>query len=103
MNVCSVHRGSFSGAACAGLQPPVFLNAGLFEWSIQHQDGTTDNSAQLRQVSEEDRKWFLEALESQQEDLVKRMKTIKTALDDRDDSEEQVLQLCRHCASLPLL
>ena len=67
------------------------LPAGLFEWSILHNDGTRDNSTQLRQVPEEDRKWFLEAMESQQEDLVKRMKTIKAALDDRDDSEEQVL------------
>ena len=44
----------------------------------------------MRQVSEEERKWFMEAMESQQEDLVKRMKTIKVALDEKDDADEQV-------------
>ena len=58
----------------------------------------------MRPVSEEERKWFMEAMESQQEDLVKRMKNIKVALDEKDDADEQVLQvLHRHnlCIAAP--
>ena len=47
----------------------------------------------MRPVSEEERKWFMEAMEAQQEDLVKRMKNIKVALDEKDDADEQVLQV----------
>jgi hypothetical protein len=37
----------------------------------------------------------MQAMEEQQVDLVKRMKTIKSALDERDDTDEQVLCDCR--------
>ncbi|BDA45863.1 probable Hsp70 nucleotide exchange factor FES1 at N-terminal half [Coccomyxa sp. Obi] len=62
---------------------------GLFEWSIQQQDHSTDPSTR-RQITEEDRKWFMEAMQSQTEDVTKRLRGIKGALDDKDDSDAQV-------------
>ena len=74
------------------LEAPYGPYTGLFEWSIKQQgDGTHREPSSVRQVSEEERKWFTEAMESQQEDLVKRMKNIKVALDEKDDADEQVL------------
>ena len=34
---------------------------GLFEWSMQYQDGT--KPSEFKQMSEEDRKWLTEALQ----------------------------------------
>lgn len=65
------------------------LRTGLFEWSIQQQEGSTDPSAR-RQISEEDRKWFMEAMDSQTVNISKRLCDIKQTLDDKDDSDEQV-------------
>ncbi|KAK9057777.1 hypothetical protein SSX86_022615 [Deinandra increscens subsp. villosa] len=45
---------------------------GLLKWSIAHSDGTGNP----RNLSEEDRKWFMEAMQAQTVDVVKRMKEI---------------------------
>ncbi|KMT11049.1 hypothetical protein BVRB_5g111390 [Beta vulgaris subsp. vulgaris] len=45
---------------------------GLLKWSLSHSDGTQPP----RHLSDEDRKWFMEALQSQTIDVVKRMKDI---------------------------
>ncbi|KAL8197773.1 hypothetical protein R6Q57_024214 [Mikania cordata] len=45
---------------------------GLLKWSIAHSDGTGNP----RNLSEEDRKWFMEAMQAQTIDVVKRMKEI---------------------------
>ncbi|CAI8600881.1 unnamed protein product [Vicia faba] len=45
---------------------------GLLKWSIANSDGTRPN----RELSEEDRKWFMEAMQAQTVDVVKRMKEI---------------------------
>uniref|UniRef100_A0A1J3K956 Hsp70 nucleotide exchange factor FES1 n=1 Tax=Noccaea caerulescens TaxID=107243 RepID=A0A1J3K956_NOCCA len=56
---------------------------GLLKWSLSHADGTR----QPRQLSEEDRKWFMEAMQSQTVDVVKRMKEITLVM----QTPEQVL------------
>ncbi|KAL2320076.1 hypothetical protein Fmac_029045 [Flemingia macrophylla] len=45
---------------------------GLLKWSIANSDGTRP----ARNLSEEDRKWFMEAMQAQTVDVVKRMKEI---------------------------
>ncbi|KAJ6865094.1 hypothetical protein NC651_035608 [Populus alba x Populus x berolinensis] len=45
---------------------------GLLKWSLAHSDGTAPN----RNLSEEDRRWFTEAMQSQSVDVIKRMKEI---------------------------
>ncbi|KAI3447708.1 hypothetical protein Pfo_004373 [Paulownia fortunei] len=45
---------------------------GLLKWSLSHSDGT-DSS---RTLSEEDRRWFMEAMQAQSVDVIKRMKEI---------------------------
>ncbi|KAK9904287.1 hypothetical protein WJX75_008419 [Coccomyxa subellipsoidea] len=62
---------------------------GLFEWSIQQQEGSTDPAAR-RHVTPEDRKWFMEAMGAHTQDVSKRLRDIKGALDDKDDSDAQV-------------
>ncbi|KAJ6331642.1 hypothetical protein OIU76_010098 [Salix suchowensis] len=57
---------------------------GLLKWSLAHSDGTSSN----RNLSEEDRKWFLEAMQSQSVDVVKRMKEITLVM----QTPEQVLE-----------
>ncbi|CAN8259967.1 unnamed protein product [Cochlearia groenlandica] len=57
---------------------------GLLKWSLSHADGTRPN----RQLSEEDRKWFMEAMQSQTVDVVKRMKEITLVM----QTPEQVLE-----------
>lgn len=64
-------------------------HAGLFEWSIQQQEGSTDPAAR-RHVTPEDRKWFMEAMGAHTQDVSKRLRDIKGALDDKDDSDAQV-------------
>ncbi|CAD5330567.1 unnamed protein product [Arabidopsis thaliana] len=49
---------------------------GLLKWSLSHSDGTRPT----RQLSEEDRKWFAEAMQSQTVDVVKRLKEITQVL-----------------------
>nr|AAM63079.1 unknown [Arabidopsis thaliana] len=56
---------------------------GLLKWSLSHADGTRPT----RQLSEEDRKWFMEAMQSQTVDVVKRMKEITLVM----QTPEQVL------------
>lgn len=45
---------------------------GLLKWSIAHSDGTRPP----RNLSEEDRRWFMEAMQTQSVDVMKRMKEI---------------------------
>ncbi|XP_077238966.1 fes1C [Tasmannia lanceolata] len=45
---------------------------GLLKWSLGHSDGTQPT----RNLSEEDRKWFMEAMEAQTLNVIKRMKEI---------------------------
>ncbi|KAM5570687.1 hsp70 nucleotide exchange factor fes1 [Rosa sericea] len=49
---------------------------GLLKWSLAHSDGTGPN----RSLSEEDRKWFMEAMQEQTFDVVKRMKEISLVM-----------------------
>uniref|UniRef100_A0A0C9S4L9 TSA: Wollemia nobilis Ref_Wollemi_Transcript_24998_1838 transcribed RNA sequence n=1 Tax=Wollemia nobilis TaxID=56998 RepID=A0A0C9S4L9_9CONI len=49
---------------------------GLLKWSLSHADGT----GSARQLSEEDRRWFMEAMQAQTVDVVKRMKEITTIM-----------------------
>ena len=64
---------------------------GLFEWSIKNQDtNKTSDAHQPRQVSEEDRIWFQEAMEAHTEDIYKRLRGIKDALESKADVPEDV-------------
>ncbi len=66
-------------------------HTGLFEWSIKNQDTNKPSDAhQPRQVSEEDRKWFQEAMEAHTEDIYKRLRGIKGALESKADVPEDV-------------
>ncbi|CAN8269523.1 unnamed protein product [Cochlearia groenlandica] len=56
---------------------------GLLKWSLSHADGTRPT----RKLSEEERKWFMEAMQSQTVDVVKRMKEITLVM----QTPEQVL------------
>ncbi|KAG9454617.1 hypothetical protein H6P81_007521 [Aristolochia fimbriata] len=57
---------------------------GLLKWSIANSDGTRS----ARQLSEEDRRWFMEAMESQTVDVIKRMKEITLVM----QTPQQVLE-----------
>ncbi|KAJ9694742.1 hypothetical protein PVL29_010291 [Vitis rotundifolia] len=57
---------------------------GLLKWSLAHSDGTRPP----RNLSEEDRKWFMEAMQAQSVDVVKRMKEITLVM----QTPEQVLE-----------
>ncbi|KAI5561098.1 hypothetical protein BDE02_16G091200 [Populus trichocarpa] len=57
---------------------------GLLKWSLAHSDGTAPN----RNLSEEDRRWFTEAMQSQSVDVIKRMKEITLVM----QTPEQVLE-----------
>ncbi|XP_021289345.1 uncharacterized protein LOC110420386 [Herrania umbratica] len=57
---------------------------GLLKWSIAHSDGTRPT----RNLSEEDRRWFMEAMQSQSVDVIKRMKEITLVM----QTPEQVLE-----------
>ncbi|TKY63344.1 Hsp70-binding protein 1 [Spatholobus suberectus] len=57
---------------------------GLLKWSIAHSDGTRPT----RNLSEEDRRWFMEAMQAQTIDVVKRMKEITLVM----QTPEQVLK-----------
>ncbi|XP_076958018.1 hsp70 nucleotide exchange factor FES1-like [Bidens hawaiensis] len=54
---------------------------GLLKWSIAHSDGTGNP----RNLSEEDRKWFMEAMQAQTIDVVKRMKEITQVMQTPDN------------------
>ncbi|PHU01542.1 hypothetical protein BC332_31329 [Capsicum chinense] len=58
---------------------------GLLKWSLSHADGTNPPP---RNLSEEDRKWFMEAMQAQTVDVVKRMKEITLVM----QTPEQVLE-----------
>lgn len=57
---------------------------GLLKWSLAHADGT----GSARTLSEEDRKFFMEAMQSQTVDVVRRMKEITLVM----QTPEQVLE-----------
>ncbi|KAI9154530.1 hypothetical protein LWI28_027573 [Acer negundo] len=57
---------------------------GLLKWSIANSDGTQGP----RNLSEEDRRWFMEAMQSQTVDVIKRMKEITLVM----QTPEQVLE-----------
>ncbi|KAM7531883.1 hypothetical protein LguiB_035293 [Lonicera macranthoides] len=57
---------------------------GLLKWSLAHSDGTGSS----RNLSEEDKKWFMEAMQAQSIDVIKRMKEITLVM----QTPEQVLQ-----------
>ncbi|KAH7553717.1 hypothetical protein JRO89_XS12G0046600 [Xanthoceras sorbifolium] len=57
---------------------------GLLKWSLAHSDGTQ----RPRNLSEEDRRWFMEAMQAQSVDVVKRMKEITLVM----QTPEQVLE-----------
>ncbi|XP_058215194.1 hsp70 nucleotide exchange factor FES1-like isoform X2 [Rhododendron vialii] len=57
---------------------------GLLKWSLANSDGTRPS----RNLSEEDRKWFMEAMQSQTLDVIKRMKEITLVM----QTPEQVLE-----------
>lgn len=57
---------------------------GLLKWSLAHSDGTRPN----RNLSEEDRRWFTEAMQSQTVDVIRRMKEITLVM----QTPEQVLE-----------
>lgn len=57
---------------------------GLFKWSVAHSDGT----GSTRNLSEEDRRWFMEAMQAQTVDVIKRMKEITLVM----QTPEQVLE-----------
>ncbi|CAN0906822.1 Hsp70 nucleotide exchange factor FES1 [Linum grandiflorum] len=54
---------------------------GLLKWSLSHSDGTGTN----RNLSEEDKKWFMEAMQAQTVDVVKRMKEITLVMQTPED------------------
>ncbi|KAL5709525.1 hypothetical protein ACHQM5_020205 [Ranunculus cassubicifolius] len=49
---------------------------GLLKWSLSHADGTQPP----RNLSDKDRKWFMEAMQGQTIDIIKRMKEITTVM-----------------------
>ncbi|XP_060201967.1 uncharacterized protein LOC132630404 [Lycium barbarum] len=57
---------------------------GLLKWSLSHADATNPP----RNLSEEDRRWFMEAMQSQTVDVIKRMKEITLVM----QTPEQVLE-----------
>lgn len=57
---------------------------GLLKWSLAHSDGTPPP----RNLSEEDRRWFMEAMQAQTVDVIKRMKDITLVM----QTPEQVLE-----------
>uniref|UniRef100_A0A0D9W0U4 TOG domain-containing protein n=1 Tax=Leersia perrieri TaxID=77586 RepID=A0A0D9W0U4_9ORYZ len=54
---------------------------GLLKWSLAHGDGTT----KPRALSEEDKKWFMEAMQANTINVVKRMKEITRVMKTPDD------------------
>ncbi|XP_062214133.1 uncharacterized protein LOC133915122 [Phragmites australis] len=54
---------------------------GLLKWSLAHADGT----APPRVLSEEDKKWFMEAMQTNTVDVVKRMKEITRVMKTPED------------------
>ncbi|KAJ1389989.1 TOG domain [Sesbania bispinosa] len=82
---------------------------GLLKWSIAHSDGTRPT----RNLSEEDRRWFMEAMQAQTMDVVKRMKEItlvmqtpQQVLEDQGvtpaDIEEMLDELQEHVESIDM-
>ncbi|KAL6987650.1 hypothetical protein U1Q18_013397 [Sarracenia purpurea var. burkii] len=57
---------------------------GLLKWSLSHSDGTRPT----RNLSEEDKRWFMEAMQAQTMDVIKRMKEITLVM----QTPEQVLE-----------
>ncbi|KAJ1685860.1 hypothetical protein LUZ63_017250 [Rhynchospora breviuscula] len=54
---------------------------GLLKWSLANSDGTQP----ARQLTDEDRRWFMEAMQAQTVDVVRRMKEITLVMSTPDD------------------
>ncbi|KAF9595542.1 hypothetical protein IFM89_000630 [Coptis chinensis] len=83
---------------------------GLLKWSLAHSDGTTKPPQNL---SEEERRWFMEAMQSQAVDVIKRMKEITLVMQTPDkvleeqgvtsqDIEELLDELQEHVESIDM-
>ncbi|KAJ7538512.1 hypothetical protein O6H91_11G051900 [Diphasiastrum complanatum] len=74
---------------------------GLLKWSLAHSEG----GQPAHQLSEEDRKWFMEAMQANTRDVIKRMKEISLVMNTpRQTLEEQGLleELQEHVESLDM-
>ncbi|KAI5072152.1 hypothetical protein GOP47_0012258 [Adiantum capillus-veneris] len=82
---------------------------GLLKWSLSHSDGTSS----ARQLSDEDRKWFMEAMQGQTLDVIRRMKEISTVMNvpadvlqaqgvTDDDLEAMLEELQSHVESIDM-
>ncbi|BBN08732.1 hsp70-interacting protein [Marchantia polymorpha subsp. ruderalis] len=82
---------------------------GLLKWSLAHADGT----GVPRQISEEEKKWFHEAMQNQTIDVIRRMKEITTVmnmpqqvLDDQgvtaEELEKMLEELQEHVESIDM-
>ncbi|RWW14323.1 hypothetical protein GW17_00021920 [Ensete ventricosum] len=58
---------------------------GLLRWSLSHADGIRPARILRYCVSEEDRKWLVEALQAQTLDVAKRMKEIQLVMSITED------------------
>lgn len=66
---------------------------GLLKWSLRHTDGTS--SEPRRQITEEERRWFYEAVASQVEDEGERLKQNLLVLSQSHDGEIQGITIGR--------
>lgn len=82
---------------------------GLLKWSLSHADGTRPP----RNLSEEDRRWFMEAMQSQTVDVIRRMKEITLVMQTPDqvlesqgvtpqDLEDMLDELQEHVESIDM-
>lgn len=82
---------------------------GLLKWSLSHADGTNPP----RNLSEEDRRWFMEAMQAQTVDVIKRMKEITLVMQTPDqvlesqgvtsqDIEDMLDELQEHVESIDM-
>ncbi|CDP06587.1 unnamed protein product [Coffea canephora] len=82
---------------------------GLLKWSLSHADGTRPP----RNLSEEDRRWFMEAMQSQTVDVIRRMKAITLVMQTPDqvlesqgvtpqDLEDMLDELQEHVESIDM-
>ncbi|GAV76560.1 hypothetical protein CFOL_v3_20033 [Cephalotus follicularis] len=82
---------------------------GLLKWSLANSDGTRP----ARNLSEDDRKWFMEAMQSQSVDVIKRMKEITLVMQTPDhvlesqgvtpvDIEDMLDELQEHVESIDM-
>lgn len=82
---------------------------GLLKWSLSHSDGTSSS----RNLSEEDRRWFMEAMQANSVDVIKRMREISLVMQTpvqvlesqgvtAQDIEEMLDELQEHVESIDM-